>query len=282
MIVSTAEREDAPWGTRRLWSLWDMLDKHAFYFAIGAGSLTEFKYLCAELEKYPNQPLPENLRRVANWSIERLRQGYILSGMDEAMGPLNRLHASVNPAEGFPEPMAGVIGYEAKHLLSGLWDALESEFYFHLDQEDAPLYFSASLFGDRVSKKFPKAIEDIAEAGKCLSLQRPTACVFHLMRVMEIGVQAFGKKLKVGVNIQIETWYQIMEHVDGAIRQLPSKSEKEKRRKAELAAASANLNAVRIAWRNEVMHPKQTYTREEAHDLFGTTRSFMDHLSGLI
>ena len=39
--------------------------------------------------------------------------------------------------------------------------------------------------------------EDIAEAGKCLGVGRPTASVFHLMRVMEIGVPRFGDVLGV-------------------------------------------------------------------------------------
>src|SRR5271169_6002061 len=33
--------------------------------------------------------------------------------------------------------------------------------------------------------------------GKCLALGRPTAAVFHLMPVMEIGVQRFGADLGV-------------------------------------------------------------------------------------
>jgi hypothetical protein len=53
------------------------------------------------------------------------------------------------------------------------------------------------LFGTEVEDKLPNVIEDIAEAGKCLGLRRPTAAVFHLMRIMEVGVQKFGDKLGV-------------------------------------------------------------------------------------
>jgi hypothetical protein len=259
-----------------------LIDKHAYFFANALSALVEFKYLCAELSKVPDQPLTEPLRNLANHASHQLRVGYILSEMGEHLGPLDRFDRTVNPAPGHPIMPAGVVGQEVKHLVAGVRDLLEQHFYFHVDLSDVPLYMGAEPFGERVSLKFPKAIEDIAEGAKCLALQRSTAAVFHLMRAMEIGVRTLGRKLKVSINVEVETWYQIMEHVDGAIRKLPAKTAKDKSRKAKLAAASANLNAVRIAQRNEVMHPKQTYTREEAHEVYRATRLFMDHLAGLV
>ena len=78
------------------------------------------------------------------------------------------------------------------------------------------------------------------------------------MRVMEIGVQSFGKKLKVSIDVQSETWNQIMLHVSKQIEKLPSATQMDKKKKAKLAEAAAHLQSVRLAWRNEVMHPKQT------------------------
>jgi len=50
----------------------------------------------------------------------------------------------------------------------------------------------------------------------------------------------------------------------------------------ELAQASANLYSVKLAWRNEVMHPKETYTLEEADNLIRQVKIFMHHLATLI
>ena len=55
------------------------------------------------------------------------------------------------------------------------------------------------LFGAAVEAKFPEMSEDISEAGKCLALNRATASVFHLMRIMEIAVQRFGDKIGVAL-----------------------------------------------------------------------------------
>jgi hypothetical protein len=49
-----------------------------------------------------------------------------------------------------------------------------------------------------------------------------------------------------------------------------------------LASVAANLYAVKLAWRNEVMHPKQTYTEEEAVALGTAVKAFMTDLLGVI
>jgi hypothetical protein len=56
------------------------------------------------------------------------------------------------------------------------------------------------LFGEKVFDKFTDSADDIAEAGKCLALERPTAAVFHLMRAMEAAVKVLGQKLDATVS----------------------------------------------------------------------------------
>jgi hypothetical protein len=124
--------------------------------------------------------------------------------------------------------------------------------------------------------------EDYIEAGNCYTLARYTACVFHLMRVMEKAVQFLGKKLRIKIDSKNETWYQILSHVNKAIDKVPVKTARQKNKKAKYATASAHLDDVRIVWRNEVMHPKQTYTPEEAKDLLNAVRIFMNDLIKLL
>jgi hypothetical protein len=260
-----------------------VIAKHAHLFSSGIGQLTEANMACAASISDGNRDKPV-LPVVQQWiddAIAQLRRAYVLSDVWDPTEALDRLERVTRPGGPTP-PSASRVGTELQAYLSGVYSILSNEFYFHVDGSDVPLYMASEPFGASVSKKFPKAIEDISEAAKCLAFQRCTASVFHLMRVMEIGVRTLGRKLKVSVDVENETWYQIMEHVDGAIRKLPAQTANNKRRKAELAAISANLNAVRIAQRNEVMHPKQTYTREEAHAVYRATKAFMDHLAGQV
>ena len=44
----------------------------------------------------------------------------------------------------------------------------------------------------------------------------------------------------------------------------------------------ANLYHVKQAWRNDTMHPKATYTEEEAREVFDAMKAFMRHLATML
>jgi HEPN domain-containing protein len=131
-----------------------------------------------------------------------------------------------------------------------------------------------------LERKLPRASEDIAEAGKCFALTRYTACVFHLMRVMELAVQELGKRLNIKLTGE-KNWQNILDEVNKALKALPAKTPAEKKKQARLAEASANLFNVKLAWRNPAMHPKRTYTEEEAERLMTGVKAFVRHIYGV-
>ncbi len=65
---------------------------------------------------------------------------------------------------------------------------LENRKYFGPLSHLAKYYDQPKLFGAEVFDSFPSANVDIYEAGMCLALERPTACVMHLMRVLGSGL----------------------------------------------------------------------------------------------
>jgi hypothetical protein len=108
-------------------------------------------------------------------------------------------------------------------------------------------------------------------------VNRPTASVFHLMRIMEIGVRRFGDVL--GVQLPDDkNWQNILDEINKAIKALDQKAPLTKK----YAGASAHLYNVKLASRNEVMHPKQTYTPDEARRVFDATDAFIRDLANLI
>ncbi|WP_263353553.1 hypothetical protein [Acidicapsa acidisoli] len=137
-------------------------------------------------------------------------------------------------------------------------------------------YDQPELFGKGVVARFPMIQYDMVEAGNCYAMGRSTACVFHLMRIMEVGVQVFGTKLGVAL-VNEKYWHNILEEVNKAIKDLPAKSDR-----VAMSQASANLYAVKLARRNEVMHPKDTYTLEEAGNLIGQVKLFMEQLEAIL
>jgi len=167
---------------------------------------------------------------------------------------------------------------EVDDIRRRLIDQAESVFCLSLIKREQELFEPQTpLFGDVVEAKFSNMAEDISESGKCLALGRPTACVFHLMRVMEIGVRRFGDVLGVTL-ADDKNWQNILDEINKAIRALDQKAAQTKK----YAAASAHLYNVKLASRNEVMHPKQTYTPDEASKVFGATDAFIRDLANLI
>jgi hypothetical protein len=149
--------------------------------------------------------------------------------------------------------------------------------FFYMPSEQADYYIQDNLFGAKVSTKFPSIQFDMIEAGNCFAMGRGTACVFHLMRIMEVGVQDFGTKLGVSLTNE-KNWQNILDELNKAIKLLPHKVPGT----VEISQASANLYAVKLAWRNEVMHPNDKYTLEEAKNLIGQVKLFMQQLATII
>jgi hypothetical protein len=50
----------------------------------------------------------------------------------------------------------------------------------------------------------------------------------------------------------------------------------------KLAEIASHLYNVKVAWRNEVMHPKQTYTEEEAEMLLKQVAAFLQGLGNIL
>jgi HEPN domain-containing protein len=174
----------------------------------------------------------------------------------------------------------GVLGQRLRPLFKDLYlrafDELKERFYLCVPTENERLYKQPKpLFGDAVDASFPLAAEDISEAGKCLALGRATASVFHLMRAMESAIQALSARLGVQ-NIERE-WGKLLSDINDKIAAMPKGSERDK-----WSENSSQLYHVKQAWRNNTMHPKQTYSEEEARKIFEAVNVFMTGLAALI
>lgn len=130
-------------------------------------------------------------------------------------------------------------------------------------------------FGDDVLRAFPKASEDISEAGMCLGLGRWTAGVFHLMRAMEVMVQRLAKKLKIG-SLDRE-WGKLLSDIGKAVEPMPKGAKRN-----SWSEVHTHLYHVKQAWRNDTMHPKQTYTEEEARAIYAAVDAFSRRLASLV
>jgi HEPN domain-containing protein len=159
---------------------------------------------------------------------------------------------------------------------SRLHDELGTTRFYCMPPGAAEFYNpEAPLFGAEVEARIAKANDDIAEAGKCFATGRYTASVFHLMRAMEAAVQRLSAELGIR-NINRE-WGKLLSDIGGKIENMP-KGEK----RDDWSQVHANLYHVKQAWRNDTMHPKATYTEEEAREVFEAMKAFMRKLASLL
>lgn len=192
---------------------------------------------------------------------------------------------------GYPPNLAEGISYNSvgcrgmfNHLLdilSRLRDDCSSHLYFQISPGAAPMVQPNSApFGQEVEKKFVGAIEDIDEAARCLALERATACIFHVMRVLEIAVCVVANK--IGANTIDEhgrglPWGVIANNMKSVIDKMPKGSDQQ----TSWYRVQSYLEVVNRAWRTPTAHPKQTYTIVEAQKVFEATRTFMQELAPL-
>jgi hypothetical protein len=158
---------------------------------------------------------------------------------------------------------------------------LRRQFYY-LDPEHAKSFLEAhQIFSAEALKCFPEASRDVEEGSKCFALGRYTASVFHLMRVMEHGMNALAAEL--GVVHDYKTW-------DKKIEKMATVLTDELRKKYDPSSplagrmdffkqATERLTAVQHALRNETMHARSHYGEEDAKDIYRSVLRFMEQLA---
>jgi hypothetical protein len=164
---------------------------------------------------------------------------------------------------------------------------LKGKFFFYSPPERSKFFPKADdplLFGKDVGDSFPSASFDIYEAGVCLALARGSACVFHLMRTLEIALASLGSVF--GVSLAHTNWAPAIEQIESKIRDmnkdptwkaLPDCKEKQE----SYAQAASHFGILKDAWRNYTMHVRGKYTEEEAEHVFENTKGFMKKLVDL-
>lgn len=121
---------------------------------------------------------------------------------------------------------------------------LQSRLVMVLDSRNARYVVDAEpRFGREVDDAFPKAAEELSEAAKCLAMQRNTACVFHLMRAMELAVARLSEAIKTGKSTD-KQWGKILADLGQTIERMPKGAERNR-----WSESHTHLYHVKQAWR---------------------------------
>lgn len=139
------------------------------------------------------------------------------------------------------------------------------------------------IFGGDFDQKFrTRGAFELDEAAKCLALGRPTAGVFHMMRIMEVSIQAMTRCLGIPdpTRPAERNWGVILKAVkDGIDQKWPTAAVRMHGDGQLFEGLYASLDAVKNPWRNGTMHVDQKYTDAEAEDVFAAVRGFARKLA---
>jgi hypothetical protein len=182
-----------------------------------------------------------------------------------------------------PDLKWGQLGHSIDFLTKVLVQEL-GEIKILVIETDRRRYFEprTPLFGVEFQGRFISGAYELDEAAKCLALGRPTASVFHLMRMMEIGVRAVARCLAIPdpIHPADRNWGAVLKKVrEGIDAKWPTAAARSSGDGDLFDALYASLDAVKNPWRNATMHPANKYTDDEAEHIFMAVRGFMAKLA---
>lgn len=167
-----------------------------------------------------------------------------------------------------------------RELVKRIQAELKSRLFLYVPNQNAIFYQESSKGWTKTQDAFSGAMHEVEEAAKCLALRRSTACVFHLMRILELGL----RELATVFNIPFahKAWNEIIEQIEAAIRKIREGKNKPpdwKDSEQFYSEAASQFMHFRAAWRNYTAHGSLRYAEDEAEAIFRHVRDFMEHIS---
>ena len=261
-------------GGSRLISLWDVMSAH--FLPIGR-LVAHFMSLATSLE----YGLDELRRKNGSDTLitERTKESIFtcLQAADEC-ADIVRLELMKMSSEMFRHDLEqqctlGNAHARVREIRENMMRDLWHPVYLRASPDMIRYLDKSNLFGEVVSTAFPACIEDIAEAHQSFALGRYTASMFHLGRAMELAVKAVARRMRI--RIKRDDWQSYLTAMNDKISKMPFKTPQQKAKRAPFAQTAAYLLHFKEAWRNPTMHPKKTYTRDEALEVLNGAGAFL-------
>ncbi len=208
-------------------------------------------------------PLPPSMAGVNRTAAEVIR-----GCCDEMHLPITRASAQYIESSKTSEELSAAY----LHVKRNMHHELSDRRFYAPEPRYCGHFFNAKLFGDVVFASFPSANDDIFEAGMCLALERGTACVMHLMRVMEAALRALAADLGVA---EQKDWGAYLRNID---KEMQGRYQSAGARTADeqfYSEAALGFDQVRRAWRNPTLHIEKSYSPERAEEILQAVKSFI-------
>jgi len=257
---------------RRLWSLYDMLTFSGSDFQGLMSILPRFQlqnFSVAEIgDTCVNPQYAANLKTACRECLEHCQN--------------LRLHASSVALRRFIDSDIQkldfwTLDHAIKEIESRIHDELEGQLFLYVPYLDAGYYNEPNWIGIDVLLRFPSVEAEATEAASCYALSRYTACVFHLMRLLEYGLASLADSL--AVPIANPNWHHVLQGCEGKIKDLIKHDPDWKDNEQFYNAAALEFRHFQRALRNHTAHAKDMYSQADARSVMDHVATFMQTLA---
>jgi hypothetical protein len=154
--------------------------------------------------------------------------------------------------------------------------------FFYVAPERLGWFESTQTAGEQFKANFPRANSELIEAGNCFALDRYTACVFHLTRVLEIVLSALHHALGIAepADEHDKTWGRTLGRIQDKIKENDKSNPAGWSDSMEFyKKCHALLAAMKTPFRDSTVHVVSTYDESGASALLWAAVGALGHVA---
>jgi hypothetical protein len=164
-------------------------------------------------------------------------------------------------------------------LQKRVYQELKAKVVFCLPGEKVRYWSSFWLIDTKIYDHFPSAWHEFQRAGHCYAFGENTACVFHVMRIVDFGLRQVAKSL--GIEYDARNWSGIGNKIQEKMEQkYNTKTDEWKKSEPMYAEILTDILAIGRGHRNPVLHElEKKYEERDAQHMLNVVEGFMLHLA---
>lgn len=176
------------------------------------------------------------------------------------------------------------LAFEMGAVLKIVENESRGRWVYYIKRQKSDTQRSEGVQWEPIKEKFRSAEKDIDSARMCFAVDENTACVFHLMRVAEIGLRALARERHVKIPkkpLEWAAWQEILTHLGKKVDEIGRRKPGPTKDAALIfyQGCLGEFGAFKDTYRNVVMHVRKTYDEHEAASALLHVREFMVRLS---
>lgn len=279
------ETQHPLWDSRRLWSLWDaMIDMNLgiFLFALSQLDVIRVHAASGDPDEFPGDDVIATLHdklMALKLTAERLAMPTVLARIKKIEAYFNEGVRSTN----------GQLFHELEELSDAIQHDAKDEYFFHYPREAAKLALDVLRDTDpewaKITTAFPSSKREKEAAVDCFAFGDFSGCVFHMVRIAELGLRAIAEERGVttvakGRPLEYGMWHDVFVAIDGQLSLIRNKPVGPNR-DAAMAFYQGAISDLRFLqlYRDPTMHFREEYGKGEAYDALHRVKTLMTKLA---